>query len=427
MSGTEHKEPPVYFDRHGYFFVRLPKDKLRQPWPEEMYGPAPHHARIADDEYSGTVTCILVTESPLHVGSGLLRENDAAPGGVTRDVMRGPDGRPLIPGSSLKGAFRAIAEAASRSCVSMVTEDQRRRPFRYSERQREFPGRHARIPSSVKRVVSRSRTVRLELDPQTMDPLAPCQANGALCPCCALFGLLGYRGRVSFSTAEPLGACETEIRQVPALFSPRAHRLAHKDYWTQDAFEDVDDREGRRVRLHHIVGRKFYPHLDCSPGGDLGKLNRRLAREFDPSTWKFVEPIEVVPIGARFRFTISVRNARLWEIGLLLFALGQDVEIGPDGRVPWMPKLGGGKAVGLGSVRIEVEDVELRPGAALYRTYRLRGEAKEQWSPTDALRAFLQNEAVAHLAGIADLRRGLARNLRGQDIYVVNPQRYGRR
>jgi CRISPR-associated protein Csm3 len=422
VSKTGSNQPPVYFDRHGYFFVRLPKDKLRQPWPGRIEAPTPHHARIGDDEYSGTVTCVLVTESPLYVGSGLLRENDATSGGVTRDVMRGPDGRPLIPGSSLKGTFRAIAEAASRSCVSMATEDDRRRPFRYSENQREFPGRHVRIPDAVSRAVSKSRSVRLELDPLIVDPLVPCQADDALCPCCGLFGLLGYRGRVSFSTAEPVGAGTTEVHQIPALFSPRAHRLAHKDYWASDAFEAV----GGWVRLHHIVGRKFYPHLDCSPNGDFGRLNRQLAQQFDPSTWKFVEPIEAVPIGARFRFTLSVRNAKPWEIGLLLFALGQDVELGPDGQVPWMPKLGGGKAVGLGSVRIEVENLDLQPGGALYRAYRPGDEAKGRLNPVDAVRTFLQNEGVAHLAGVADLRRGLSTHLREQDIQVVNPERHGR-
>lgn len=419
VSKRGGKQPPVYFDRHGYFFVRLPQNKLRQPWPRRVEGPTPHHARIADDEYAGTITCVLVTESPLYVGSGLLRENDTAPGGVARDVMRGPDGRPLIPGSSLKGAFRAIAEAASRSCVSMVTEDSRQRPFRYSESRREFPGRHVHLPDPVNEVVSRSKTIRLELDPSEIGRLAPCEAGGTLCPCCALFGLLGYRGRVSFSTAEPVGPCETELRRMPALFSPRAHRLADKRYWTQDAFEAV----GGRVRLHHIVGRKFYPHLDCSPDGSFGGLNRALAQGFDPSTWEFVEPIEAVPIGTRFRFTISVRNARLWEIGLLLFALGQDVEVGPDGRVPWMPKLGGGKAVGLGSVRIEVEALDLWPGGALYRAYRPEG-AKAPLTAQDAVRAFLQNSDVAHAAGIADLRRGLTRELREEDILLVNPERH---
>ena len=224
---------------------------------------------------------------------------------------------------------------------------------------------------------------------------------------------------MSFSTAEPVGPCETELRRIPALFSPRAHRLADKRYWTQDAFEAV----GGRVRLHHIVGRKFYPHLDCSPDGSFGGLNRALAQRFDPSRWKFVEPIEAVPIGTRFRFTISVRNARLWEIGLLLFALGQDVEVGPDGRVPWMPKLGGGKAVGLGSVRIEVEALDLWPGGALYRAYRPEG-AKAPLTAQDAVRAFLQNSDVAHAAGIADLRRGLARELREEDILLVNPERH---
>lgn len=426
MSSSTGSQPPVYFDRHGYFFVRLPKNKLRQPWPEKIESPTPHHARIGADEYSGTVTCVLVTESPLYVSSGLLRENDAAPGGVTRDVMRGPDGRPLIPGSSLKGAFRAIAEAASRSCISMVTEDRNRQPFRYSEDEREFPGRHVRIPSAVQRVVSRSKIVRLELDPNSVDPLTPCQVNDTLCPCCALFGLLGYRGRISFSTAAPVGACETEMHRVPALFSPRAHRLAHKDYWTQDAFEAIDDQEGTRVRLHHIVGRKFYPHLDCSPNGDFGRLNRQLAPQFDPSTWEFVEPVEAVPMGACFRFTLSVRNARAWEIGLLLFALGQDGEVRHDGHAHWMPKLGGGKAVGLGSVRIEVEEIDLRPGGAPYLSYRPKGKAEGQLSSGEAVRAFLQNENVVHATGVADLRRGLARNLRELDIEVVNPERQGR-
>jgi len=88
-----------------------------------------------------------------------------------------------------------------------------------------------------------------------------------------------------------------------------------------------------------------------------------------------------------------------------------------------MPKLGGGKAVGLGSVRIEVEALDLWPGGALYRAYRPEG-AKAPLTAQDAVRAFLQNSDVAHAAGIADLRRGLARELREEDILLVNPERH---
>jgi len=57
--------------------------------------------------FSGTLEAV----TPLHIGSG---KPEAEIGGVEMPILRDPEGRPYIPGSSLKGRARAEAERIAR-------------------------------------------------------------------------------------------------------------------------------------------------------------------------------------------------------------------------------------------------------------------------------------------------------------------------
>lgn len=134
-------------------------------------------------EYTGSLDCTLTLLTPLHIGSGLFR---LANGQVVKEAVR--QGEPLmIPGSSLKGVFRGIAEAISLSCVSQTKQT---------------------VPTSYRE----------------------CQDVKKLCVCCRLFGGLGYLGRVRFADAILSGTLAPQIHTVPPLWSPRRSQQGRKFY-----------------------------------------------------------------------------------------------------------------------------------------------------------------------------------------------------
>jgi CRISPR/Cas system CSM-associated protein Csm3 (group 7 of RAMP superfamily) len=111
---------------------------------------------------------------PLHVGSGVPEPvNDRLAAGVASNPAGGQQGiaeRPVVPGSGVKGALRAVFEAVTLSC-----------------------------------------------DPLSTDR---CQATGEACPACALFGLGGRRGALAISDLSVQG--ELGVRHV-------AQRYSHPD------------------------------------------------------------------------------------------------------------------------------------------------------------------------------------------------------
>lgn len=67
------------------------------------------HERFAPCSYTGKLDFRLKALTPIHVGSGIyeLDNNEPVRGLITAD------GKVIVPGTSLKGAIRSIAEAIS--------------------------------------------------------------------------------------------------------------------------------------------------------------------------------------------------------------------------------------------------------------------------------------------------------------------------
>lgn len=167
----------------------------------------PGHQRWHDDAYTGALDCSLTLLSPLHVGSGLFCLIN---GEVVKEAFR-RDTQLVIPGSSLKGAFRSAAEAISRSCASKTS---------------------------------------LRPNQLARGDLGECDDLEHLCVCCRLFGGLGYLGRVRFTDALLAQYRRAEIRKIPALWAPDRDRRAHvyrNDKWK-------------------YKGRKFYYHGRLATG-----------------------------------------------------------------------------------------------------------------------------------------------------------------
>src|ERR1051326_7014452 len=105
----EGEEPPP----KPYAFVPIPEARAAQKHPEG-------HDLYKEGLLTGAINATLVALSPVHVASGNVELTGGKPSLVKAHFRR--NGRPTIPGSSLKGAIRSIVEANSQppSCVRIT-------------------------------------------------------------------------------------------------------------------------------------------------------------------------------------------------------------------------------------------------------------------------------------------------------------------
>ncbi|MFT0745889.1 RAMP superfamily CRISPR-associated protein [Synechococcus sp. RC10B2] len=177
-----------------------------------------------------------------------------------------------------------------------------------------------------------------------------CMSVNDLCIACRLFGAQDYQGHVSFEDAvAPRGSLV--LLGTPLLWTPaRGGRGLPPRYL-----------QGNQAR-----GRKFYRHARPPSG---------------------VDPRACIKSGAELPLRIHFLNLSEAELGVLLTALGQH----PDH--PFPIKLGGGKPVGLGSVQVKCQRINLLQGAdALKATGRL---GQSQTLVGDALDKFTTRCAQA--------------------------------
>lgn len=145
-----------------------------------------------------------VVSEYLFVGSGAY-EFDPNHGNRRPDVwytFYRRNGELCVPGTSLKGAIRAIVEAISNSCVS-----QRHRKENVRSRDHQL---------------CRFRDER-----------------SPLCPACRLFGTTGYRGRAHFTDFLLQGEVKPEIVKIGELWEPRRHDPAKRRFYEHKIFQAV--------------------------------------------------------------------------------------------------------------------------------------------------------------------------------------------
>lgn len=148
--------------------------------------------------------------------------------------------------------------------------------------------------------------------------LAPCQDVNALCPACRLFGMTGaennnYLGQMSFEDAQLVKGKRAEI-STPQLWSRNdlpPHYLDHS----------------------YFKGRKVYHHSQVAEGNDA-----RLT----------------FAAGAVLLTRIHFENLLAAEMGLFFAAIG----LHPRHR--FLPKLGAGKPVGMGSIETYPKMIKVR-------------------------------------------------------------------
>ncbi len=273
-----------------------------------------------------------------------------------------------------------------------------------SSRECEFLG-----PVSIPRIAFRDRiTDRLPHrfdDEKRLDlpgNLAPCDDLSHLCPACRTFGWArsgsdpegareeqsrkdapaAYAGRLRFGEARiendngTLPPTALAILSTPKPTTARfylEHRTAgdqstpSRDYtWPEQSAVHAYDEDMNRLR-----GRKFYRH---HPKAVEQEYRRALGRADDQNR----TVADALKPGAGFRFQIDFENLAALELGALLWCLDL------DGR--GFHRLGYGKPLGFGSVRIKVETIDLLDAAARYQSVEPNAgwvdtrHRKDQWA-----------------------------------------------
>lgn len=126
-----------------------------------------------------------------------------------------------VPGTTLKGAVRSVAEAISLSCVSVRSEDD-------VEVLRGYP--RCNVQKGAR--------------------------NIEICPACHIFGTTDYRGHVSFSDAIPNEDIEPRIIKIAELWEPQIIVPKRKFY-----------RNGQYVKVEDQSPRKSYRYIEAIPKG----------------------------------------------------------------------------------------------------------------------------------------------------------------
>jgi CRISPR/Cas system CSM-associated protein Csm3 (group 7 of RAMP superfamily) len=139
-----------------------------------------------------------------------------------------------------------------------------------------------------------------------------CSKKDNLCPACRVFGAMGWQGLIGFTDAVATDI-KPSIGYMPSLYSPRNQRAA---YFENDK----------------VVGRKFYYHHTNA----INKGNKGI-------------PVQQVGVDSTFTTKLSFKNLTEAELGILLTVLG----LSP--RHDFALKIGGGKPIGMGTVKVAVE------------------------------------------------------------------------
>ena len=269
---------------------------------------------------SGSLTCQLTARTHLFTAAP---HSEGGGGHQNLRCVRGKGGQPLIPGSSLKGVIRNVAEALSGSCLTLPMKLDYGQSASYN------------TPRGFQR----------------------CDSKEQFCPACRIFGAMGrgghFLGKISISDALAKRDAEVEILTLESLMQPKPrHRV-----WYENPQQPGVMR-----------GRKFYYH-------------RPQGARTTPQRGRFNKTVEAVKPGTVFAFSIDYKNLENDELALLIFALVLEAEMCHKAGMGKPVGLGSAK---IAVAQWRQHDVQMRyenlgEGTALLQTDALIDEI-ERWT-----------------------------------------------
>ncbi len=234
------------------------------------------HERFQEKYLTGTLTFVLENTGYLLVSAGHDLEGCPLPSSAPKTFQLSGE-RPVIPGSTLKGCFRALFEATTHSCLRLLSLEYKDRGHTLSRPEHFEP-------------LNRDKSLRT------------CHEIERLCPACLLFGTAcdngPWQGRVRIGDAL---LQNPQPRFAKNLAMPKQEVPRPKQRTGSTRFTDYYP-EGR------MAGRKFYRRT-LQPGR-TAQLTRGAGRG----------PVPATPLlsGHQFRFRLDYRNLTEPELGALL-------------------------------------------------------------------------------------------------------------
>lgn len=333
-----------------YNFVRI-----RPMAPDARQKPLGHKKLVSEYEgeavFNGRLHLTLTAFGPIFIPSPFEHETQVARNGhkTCRHFFHYPDDpHPVIPGSTLKGMVRAVAEAASNSCLSVLNETYIRRWDDFEDSY--YPSLHF---------------------------CGGLDTDGKLCPTCRIFGTAPEKEGGSSKTGETPQAFQGKVRFSDAHFVGEFDESTHYDE-TVTLIPLLEPKVSEKVWYHDptrnispatLAGRKFYYHHDSLKAKPYQKQNPD-----DNEKKPFNQTVRPLKRGATFSFTVDFHNLRQHELVLLLYALelepAETAVNATDNSVTFewkrvksqngvYHKIGAGKPAGLGSVSILVQQTDL--------------------------------------------------------------------
>lgn len=247
--------------------------------------------------------------------------------------------------------------------------------------------------------------------------LHACQEYSQLCPACRTFGWVwepknkeeaeaaglekqaAYAGRVRFGMAElcvdggtfdaTLGILSTPKPTTTRFYlAPKTGNLRDGRPDHEVGYDNQEQRlRGRKVYRHH--GKQLSPQEYESAGGKKSDQNRTVRG--------------VQQEGSVFKFDLSFENLAPLELGALLWTL--ELEAGMNHR------LGYGKPLGFGSVRVEIEGLKLLNTVDCYASLEANQWVNGLTHKSSFLGEFKKamaerfGQAFSQLANVADLKQ----------------------
>ncbi len=286
--------------------------------------------------YSGKWTFNITVCSPLHIGQGRVKVDEK--GRVVNLTMR-RNGCAIIPGSSIKGVVRGIAEAVSHSCAVKLPDAKN---------------------TALERALPHGNHVA-------------CSDLKGLCPACSIFGMsaevrddkgnretVNYKGKVEFGEFTCIEEGGSDVEELPLQQSPFKEYPKPHDVFSQNVKYGNEriyyckacdtgqcgkckkkeyrerTKDAGKNRDMKFRGRKFYYTDKREVTSDDNK--RRMTR------YEMLQPNNVL------KGEITYQNMRREELSLLAYAMN----VGGQFQL----KLGYGKPLGCGKVKIELCQVE---------------------------------------------------------------------
>ncbi len=258
---------------------------------------------------SGFFTCTLENLTPLLIGdNGKSHKHFLKKGAETGR-------KPILPGSSLKGMLRSLAEIVGGGCF----------------------------------IIQRDKNNQHKYD----SAYNACENSRRLCIACRMFGMMErgknatvHRGKIGFGDGE----MEDEKPQSQAIKVYLSNcGTRHVPFYTSPVSGDFDGK-GRKLYFHHP---------NCKDKDTVPPVPPNIAKDPDKIT-----TIHALLPGHRFRFTIQFSNLEQEELELLAYCLALEpeveVSIGSDElklKGPLRHKIGYAKPLGLGSCAISIEEL----------------------------------------------------------------------